>query len=142
MTNEEKNVAAATRLITLAFSKRGAVAALVLLLAAGGSGGFLANVAHAFLGPAASIEITSPQMQTMIEEELSPVRTLLEEQALKLGVQAVQLYSVEQSVERNEVKVDKVADNLNETMEALNHLVGQVEILVKMEIQRLGVIQH
>lgn len=139
MTDEEKNIAAASRLISLALSKRGAVAAVVLILTAGGSGGFLVNVVHAFFGPTTNIEIRSPQMQTMIEEELYPLCTLIEEQTYELGVQAVQLYGIEQSVERNEDKVDKAADNLIETMEALNHLIGQVEILVKMEIQRLGV---
>ena len=139
MTNEERNIAAAARLISLAFSKKGAATAVVLLLAAGGSGGFLANIAHAFLGPTTNIEITSPQMRTMIEEELSTVRIVVEDQAYELKAQAIKLYGIERSVEKNEDKIDKMADNLVETMEVLNHLIGQVEILVKMEIQRLGV---
>lgn len=140
MTNdEEKNIAAAARLISLVLSKRGAVGLGALLLALGGGGGFLANIAHVFLGPIANVEITSPQMQSMIEEELAPVHSVVEEQAYELEAQAVQLYSIEQTVERNEDKMDKVADNLAETTEVLNRLVGQVEIIVNIEMRRLSV---
>lgn len=80
------------------------------------------------------VEVSSPQMQEMIEDNLAPVQELLIEHSNAFAhPQAVEaIDAIEDSQQRQEENTDEIRENLAETTAVLNRIAGQVETLVTL----------
>lgn len=148
LSEEEKTVAAVTRIVLFIGSKKGILSILLVTFVGIGGTGFTANLAALSAGPPQTVEISSPQMQSMIEENILPVQELVGVQASELQLQAVQLMGIEQTLlraetrdEKAEMRSNRIEEQLLKNTEAVSQLAGQLEIVVELEMRRLGIPQ-
>ena len=143
---EEKNIQAALRIVNLVFSKRGFAGIGVVIILFGGGTGLIGNKLSTMLGPSQTIEVTSPELRGMVEEELAPIKRIIQGHVelfthpkagdalhsiqVEQDVQAAQLYTIEDNQ-------DEMSKNLRGMSEVLNKLTGQMELVVEMEMRRI-----
>ena len=87
------------------------------------------------------IEVTSPQMETVVEESLAPVKAMITDHANEFAHPHAtrEFEDIDARFIRQDRKMDKIETNLGEATETINRLAGQVEILVDLQSIRLGV---
>lgn len=143
---EEKNIQAALRIVNLVFSKRGFAGLGIVVLLFGGGATFTGNRLSTILSPPQTVEVTSPELRSMVEEELAPVKNIIQGHVelfthpkagealhsiqVEQDVQAAQLYIIEDNQ-------DEISKNLRGMSEVLNKLTGQMELIVEMEMRRI-----
>lgn len=87
------------------------------------------------------VEVTSPQMQAVVERNLAPVKEMIADHAAEFTHPPAirEFEDIDKGFIRQDRRMDKIETNLAETTETLNRLAGQVEILVQMQSGFLGV---
>lgn len=87
------------------------------------------------------VEVTSPQMQAVVEESLAPVKAMMADHANEFShPPAVREFEdIDARFRRQELRSDKIEAHLEDTAEIVNRVAAQVEMLVQFQTGRLGV---
>lgn len=87
------------------------------------------------------VEVTSPQMQAVVEESLAPVKAMMADHANEFThPPAVREFEdIDARFRRQELRSDKIEAHLEDTAEIVNRVAAQVEMLVQFQTGRLGV---
>lgn len=87
------------------------------------------------------VEVTSPQMQAVVEESLAPVKAMMADHADEFShPPAVREFEdIDARFRRQELRSDKIEAHLEDTAEIVNRVAAQVEMLVQFQTGRLGV---
>lgn len=82
------------------------------------------------------VEVTSPQLKAVVEQNLAPVKDMIADHADEFAhPPAVREFSeIDARFERQDGKIDKIESNLAEATETINRLAGQVEMLVQLQL--------
>lgn len=126
----------AAKLIAAILTKKVvAVIAILFLLGAGGTSVF-GNALGALLVPAPQVEVTSPQMERVVERNIAPVQAMITDHAEQFAHPSAirKLADIDEHLERQEKQQEKIVETVAKTSEDLNRLVGQVEILVQYQL--------
>lgn len=85
-------------------------------------------------GVPVDVQVSSPQMQQMIEDNLTPVQEMIADHSEEFAhpKARVALDAIEHSQERQEKTTDQIRENLAETTAIMNRMAGQVETLVDL----------
>lgn len=127
----EKDIADTIKVVRLLFTKKGLASLGVLLFLFGGGTSFLGTNLSTMMGPSQTVEVSSPDLYRLVEEEMEPVQEAVDQNTNELAIQSIQLFAIEE-------KQDAISVSLQETTRVLNRLAGQMELVVQMELRRSG----
>ena len=116
------------------------IAGFLIVGTAATSGGTNALQSFSLRSQPVPVEVTSPQMQAVVEEELEPVKAMIADHANEFThPPAVREFEdIDARFIRQDRKIDKIEGHLAETAETMNRVAAQVEMLVEFEAARLG----
>lgn len=105
------------------------------------SGGTNALQSFSLRSQPVPVEVTSPQMEAVVEESLAPVKAMMADHANEFShPPAVREFEdINARFRRQELRSDKIEAHLEDTAEIVNRVAAQVEMLVQFETGRLGV---
>lgn len=105
------------------------------------SGGTNALQSFSLRSQPVPVEVTSPQMQAVVEESLAPVKAMMADHADEFShPPAVREFEdIDARFRRQELRSDKIQAHLEDTAEIVNRVAAQVEMLVQFQTGRLGV---
>lgn len=105
------------------------------------SGGTNALQSYSLRSQPVPVEVTSPQMQAVVEESLAPVKAMMVDHADEFAhPPAVREFEdIDARFIRQDLRSDRIQVHLEDTAEIVSRVAAQVEMLVQFETSRLGV---
>lgn len=131
----------AAKLIAAILTKKAIATVAIIFFAGSGGVAVLANAVGALIVPVAQVEVSSPQMEILVEENLAPVKSMMADHANEFAhpLAIREFEDIDRRLDRQDRKTDKIEANLAQASETINRVAAQVEMLVQFQTGRLGV---